>query len=144
MAIGLFVEKERCPTAQDVSPVLGSTATLWDRLTRFITDNYEMSGEWTFGGKKYGWNLWYRRSGKTLGSMYPQQGYFVVQIVLGKAEVELASCLKLGKNVRTVLEETPQLHDGRWLFIKAATEEDVQDIEQLLIVKKRPKRTQPG
>lgn len=142
MAIGIFAEKEYCPTAQDISGVLGSTGVLWDRLTRFIADNYEMPGEWNFGGKKYGWNLWYRRSGRTLVSLYPQQGFFVVQIVLGKAEVEQASHLKLGTNVQTVFEGTPQLHDGRWLFVKVTTAEDIQDIEQLLVVKRRPKRIQ--
>ncbi|MBL8162679.1 MAG: DUF3788 domain-containing protein [Anaerolineae bacterium] len=142
MAIGIFLEKERCPTAEDMSAVLGATRALWERLTHFITQNYDMPGEWSFGGKKYGWNLWYRRSGKTLASLYPQQGFFIVQIVLGKAEVEQASHVRFGNTVQTVFEETPQLHDGRWLFIKVTTEEDIQDIEQLLIVKKRPKRPQ--
>ena len=40
--------------------------------------------------------------------------------------------LRLGKNVGTVLKETPQLHDGRWLFVKVKTEKDVKDIQQLL------------
>ena len=98
-----------------------------------------MPGELTFGGKNYGWNIWYRQSGKTLVSLYPQQGYFVAQIVLGKDQVEKIFQLKLGKNVRTVFEQTPQLHDGRWLFVKVKTEKDVKDIQELLQVKKRPR-----
>jgi hypothetical protein len=47
--------------------------------------------------------------------------------------------LKLGKNVGTVLTETPQLHDGRWLFIKVKTAKDIKDIQQLLQVKRRPR-----
>ncbi|MBZ0290237.1 MAG: DUF3788 domain-containing protein [Anaerolineae bacterium] len=140
MAIGIFVEKEHCPTAQEIRDALGSAYPLWDTLTRFILDNYDMPGELSFGGKKYGWNLWYRRSGKSLVSLYPQQGFFVAQIVLGKEQVEKVGQLKLGENVKTVFDQTPQLHDGRWLFIKISTEEDVRDIQQLLQVKKRPKR----
>jgi len=71
--------------------------------------------------------------------LFPQQGYSVAQIILGKAEVEQALAAKLGKNVRTCLVETPQLHDGRWLFIKVKTARDVKDIEQLLAIKRRPK-----
>ena len=139
MTIGLFVDKEHQPTAKEVLDVLGAKQALWEGLTQFIADNYPIPGEWNFGGKNYGWNVWYRKSGKTLVTLYPQQQGFMAQIVLGKDQVEQALNLKLGKNVGTILKETPQLHDGRWLFIKVKTAKDVQDIRQLLQVKRRPK-----
>jgi hypothetical protein len=138
MTIGLFTDKDQPPTMSEVSNALGSQHLLWDKLTQFIADNYPIPGEWNFGGKNYGWNVWYRKSGKTLVTLYPQKGCFVAQIVLGKDQVEQALNLKLGKNVGTILTETPQLHDGRWLFIKVKTEKDVRDIQQLLQVKRRP------
>lgn len=91
-------------------------------------------------GKNYGWNVWYRKSGKTLASLYPQERGFVVQIVLGKDQVEKALQLSLGENVGNVLRTTPQLHDGRWLFMHVGSETDVADIEQLLQVKRRPRK----
>jgi hypothetical protein len=142
MTIGLFTDKDQPPTMSEVSNALGSQHLLWDKLTQFIADNYPIPGEWNFGGKNYGWNVWYRKSGKTLVTLYPQKGCFVAQIVLGKDQVEQALNLKLGKNVGTILTETPQLHDGRWLFIKVKTEKDVRDIQQLLQVKRRPRPQQ--
>jgi len=139
MTIGLFADKEYQPTLTAVLEVLGAKRPLWEGLTQFIADNYPIPGEWNFGGKNYGWNLWYRKSGKTLVTLYPQKGCFVAQIVLGGAQVEQALTLKLGKNVGTVLTETPQLHDGRWLFITVKTAQDVKDIQQLLQVKRRPR-----
>ena len=139
MSISILSDKKLQPTPKEIREVLGSKLFLWEKLTQFISDNYQMPGELNFGGKNYGWNVWYRRSGKTLVSLYPQQEYFVAQIVLGKDQVEKIIQLKLGKNVRTVFEETPQLHDGRWLFIKVRTEKDVKDIQELLQVKKRPR-----
>lgn len=139
MTIGLFIDKEHQPSVNEVSDTLGLKKPLWDEITQFIADNYPIPGEWNFGGKNYGWNFWYRKSGKTLVTLYPQKEYFVAQIVLGKDQVEQALNLKLGKNVGTVLTETPQLHDGRWLFIKVKTEKDVKDIQQLLQVKRRPR-----
>lgn len=140
MSIGIFSDKDHQPTTQEVFHALGPKRPHWDRLTQFISDNYQMPGLLSFGGKKYGWNVWYRRGGKTLVSLYPQQGYFVAQIVLGKDQAEQALNLKLGKNVRQAVEEAPQLHDGRWLFIKVRSEKDVKDIEQLLLIKRRPRR----
>ncbi len=139
MTIGLFIDKEYQPTETAVLEALGARRPLWEELTQYIADNYPIPGEWNFGGKNYGWNLWYRKSGKTLLTLFPQQGYFVAQVVLGENQVEQALELKLGKNVGTVLAETPQLHDGRWLFIKVKTVKDVKDIEQLLQVKRRPR-----
>jgi hypothetical protein len=139
MSIGIFLDKENPPTMDEVLNTLDSRRPLWQALTQFIADNYPIPGKWNFGGKNYGWNVWYRKSGKTLVTLYPQQNSFVAQIVLGKDQVEQALGLKLGKNVRTLLRETPQLHDGRWLFIQVKTKKDVKDIQQLIQVKRRPK-----
>lgn len=143
MSIGAFVDNEHQPTIGRVRAALGSKLSLWDDLTRFISDYYPIPGEWTFGGKNYGWNLWYRKSGKTLVTLYPQEEGLVAQIVLGKDQVEQALDLKLGKHVGTVLRETPQLHDGRWLFIEVKSKKDVQDIQQLLQIKRKPRSQKP-
>lgn len=142
MSIGHFADKEGPPSPEALAEALGPRLPLWEQLTCFIADNYQMAGEWSYGGKNYGWNLWYRRSGKSLVSLFPQRGYWVAQVILGQTEVTQALALKLGKNVGTTLAETPQLHDGRWLFIRVKTARDVKDIAQLLQIKRRP-RPQP-
>jgi len=139
MSISVFSDKEHQPAPQEISDALGARRPLWEKLTQFISNNYQMPGELSYGGKNYGWNVWYRRSGKTLLSLYPQRNSFVAQIVLGNDQARQALDLRLGKNARKVLEETPQLHDGCWLFIKVRTKKDVKDIQQLLQVKKRPR-----
>lgn len=138
MAIGFFLDKERQPSPDEMSAAMGAAAPLWERLVRFIADTYQMPGELSYGGKKYGWNLWYRKGGKSLTSLYPQQGYLVAQVVLGREEGERALALSLGEHVGGMLREAPLLHDGRWLFIPVTTETDAADVEQLLLVKRRP------
>jgi hypothetical protein len=120
---------------------LGPAWRLWEDLTHFLTETYpEIPPELSYGGKKYGWNLWYRKSGKSLLSLFPNEGYYVAQVVLGNAQVEQALQLELGEAVGSLLRETPQFHDGRWLFIPVRTERDAEDVKQLLQVKRRPKR----
>jgi hypothetical protein len=138
MPIGFFLDKAHQPTDSELSTALGAAAPLWKRLLAFIQDTYQMTAELTFGGKNYGWNLWYRKSGKSLVTLYPQKDGLVAQVVLGKTEVEKALALTLGEDVDKALRDTPQLHDGRWLFIPVTTETDVDDVEHLLLVKKRP------
>ncbi len=140
MSTGIFCEKDHQPTTREIFHALGSKRPLWETLTQFISDNYEIPGLLNFGGNKYGWNLWYRKSSKTLVTLFPNDEYFVAQIVLGKDQAEQASQLKFGKNVQKVIQGTPQLHDGQWLFIKVKSKKDVKDIEQLLFIKKKPRQ----
>jgi hypothetical protein len=142
MTVGSLLDKAQQPTLQEIEQTLGSAWSLWYDLTRFLIQTYpEISPVLSFGGKKYGWNLWYRKSGKSLLSLFPNAGYFVAQVVLGNAQVKQALGLELGESVGALLRETPQLHDGRWLFIPVRTAQDVQDVQQLLQVKRRPKRS---
>jgi hypothetical protein len=138
MAISYFVDKSHPPRMEEVDKVLGTARSLWMQIVEYIATSYSMTGDMTYGGKNYGWNLWYRRSGKSLASLYPQENAFIAQVVLGREQVEKALALSLGDNVRRVVHDTPSLHDGRWLFIKITTETDVTDVEQLLLLKKRP------
>jgi methyltransferase (TIGR00027 family) len=142
MTVGSLLDKEHQPTPQEIQAALGAAWPLWESLTGFLANTYaEIPPELSFGGKKYGWNLWYRKSGKSLLSLFPNEGYFVAQIVLGNAQVEQALLLELGENVGTLLRETPQFHDGRWLFIPVRAERDVADVQQLLQVKRRSRPT---
>ena len=138
MPISFFINKTHSPESDEVNAVLGIAQPLWSRLIDFIANNYSMIVDMTYGGKNYGWNLWYRKSGRSLVSLYPQENAFIAQVVLGREQVEKALSLSLGENVGRVLHETPSLHDGRWLFIKITTETDLVDVEQLLMLKKRP------
>lgn len=138
MAISFFLDKEHQPSPDELPAAMGPATPLWERLVRFIADTYQMPGEWNYGGKKYGWNLWYRQGGKSLTSLYPQQGHLVAQVVLGREEGERALALPLGEHVGGMLRDAPLLHDGRWLFIPVTTEIDAADVEQLLLIKRRP------
>ena len=138
MSIGYFLDKEHQPTEKEIETVLGSSHRLWRTLIDFIAENYQIPPEINFGGKNYGWNLWYRKSGKSLVSLYPQKESFVAQIVLGRDQTEEALSMKFCKSVGKLVQETPRLHDGKWLFIPVKSETELKDVEKLLLLKKRP------
>ena len=138
MPIGYFLDKTLPPSPEELQAAMGSVYPLWERLLHFIETNYHIPGELSYGGKKYGWNLWYRKSGKTLTTLYPQRDSFVAQVVLGREQAEKTANLELGEKVRQLVTDTPQLHDGKWLFIPVTEEPDVLDVERLLLLKRRP------
>ncbi len=141
MTESCFTDPKHQPTPQEIRTALGSCFPLWKRLTSFIENSYQIEGTWsTWGPAKSGWNLRYRRSGKALAALYPQQERILAQVVLGKAQAERALQLKLGEKVSRILQAAPQLRDGRWLFIPVTRESDAEDVEKLLLAKMRPPR----
>jgi hypothetical protein len=135
-----IISKEHQPTDEEIRKTIGDTA-LWCKLRQYLETSYDFVPE-LFNGGKHGWAIRYRRSGKTLCSLIPEEGAFTVLVVLGKKEVEEALSItdKLNAKVRQRLEDTEQLHDGRWLWIRVRKSGDVKSIQELLKVKRKPKK----
>jgi hypothetical protein len=138
-AVGTFVDKHHQPTRREIFASIGSKKELWNNLERFVEQNYRTERDFAFYGRNYGWALRFRKAGKALLSMYPGQGNFTAQIVLGGTSVKKASSLKLGRNARNVLENAHEFPEGRWLFIRVGSKRDLHDVHQLLLLKERPK-----
>jgi hypothetical protein len=138
MAIGTFTERGRQPTIQEVLAAIGSKQPLWESLNSFIADSYKLKSDFAFYGKNYGWALRFRRAGKALLSLYPNQESFTAQIIIGQEQAEKASSLGLSKKAIKIIEDAHPYPEGRWLFIKVESEQDLNDVKKLLAVKSQP------
>ena len=130
------------PTTKQILKFIGPSATkLWNDLHEFLAENYDFQRELSYWGDKYGWTIRYRKSGKTLTAFYPENGGFTVQVILGKKEVEKFQSMRgeLSADVVQLFDETKQLHDGRWLWIRQPGTGTVEDIKKLIQLKRKPK-----
>ena len=136
-----LLNPECTPSEDQISEWIGSKVNLWIDLKDYLATHYDHDSELDFGGKKYGWGIRYRKSGKTLVTLFPERGRFTVLVVLGKKEVEKTEKIldTLSAKIRRLFQETEQLHDGRWLWIQPSTKADIQSIKALLRNKRRPK-----
>lgn len=144
MAPTAFMHRERQPTEEEILSALGPVASLWKRLTGYVQDAYGVEPTFVPPSRHYGWDVKYRKGGKTLVSLTPDEGRFTALVVLGEKETEAARELVVGSHVRRVFDEARQLRDGRWLFVGVESERDVEDLEKLLAVKRRPRALTPG
>jgi hypothetical protein len=138
------MDRDRSPTAGEIAEVLGSAAPLWERLTGFVETSYEIEPTFVPPSKNYGWDVKYRKGGKTLVSLTPDTDGFTALVVLGEKETEAARELDFGDHVQGVFDGARQLRDGRWLFVHVESERDVDDIERLLVAKRRPRALTPA
>ena len=137
-----LLNKEEKPSREEIVKTIGKNSSLWLELHNYIEDNYDFTPELVFFTKKHGWSLRYRKRGKTLCYFFPEKGAFSVLLVLGKKESEKVDLIKnkLNTNVKSVFENTEQLHDGRWLWIRALTKKDIKSIITLLEAKRKSKK----
>jgi hypothetical protein len=151
MAYERLIEKDAQPSDEGMRQVIGaSLAEAWSSLRRFLVETYEVVPFLQYGGKRYGWNLQHRKGGRPLCEMYPEHGSFTALVVLGKQELDqaLERLDTFGTTVRRALVDTPRHPDGCWMYIRVTDpqtcQQDVQDIEQLILIKKKPpKKKQP-
>jgi hypothetical protein len=139
-----MLDGSRQPDAASVARWVGrDNYRRWTHLTEFIEANYPgvFKPDWLFGGKKYGWGLRFKKS-KSFCTLIPEQGRLVVQIVLGGKEREATEKIlpALSPNVRKTYAEATTYHDGKWLAIVADRDKTLDDIKQLLVIKRKPKR----
>ena len=142
-----MMDKTTQPSDADMIDTIGQPiAIAWSALRSFLVDTYEINPIFNSGGKKYGWNLQYRIGGRPLCEMYPENGSFTALVVLGKSELmqALDRIDTFSSIVRKTLLETPRFPDGCWMYIRVSDpltyQQDVQDIQQLILIKKKPPR----
>jgi hypothetical protein len=90
-----------------------------------------------------GWNVKYQKSGKSLCTMYPMDGFFIALIVIGaKEEAEVEAAAALGQFTPYMTElyrRTAFSCGGRWLMIRVTDREILEDVKKLIAIRVRPK-----
>lgn len=140
-----MMDKTTRPSDTDMINTIGHPITeAWMALRQFLAETYGIVPVLDSGGKKHGWNLQNRIGGRPLCEMYPKHGSFTALVILGRAELEqaLERIDTFGSTVRKALWETPRYHDGCWMYIRVSdpltSQQDVQDIQNLILIKKKP------
>ncbi len=135
MAYGALTDKNLKPDDESVHNCLASAEVYWNSLVQNITDNYKAGGEWKYYGKNYGWALGFKKSGKALISLFPAKDYFTALIILNSKQAENSLKEGLNPNTLKLIEKTPRIYEGRWIFLPVKCEEDIADIRILLKIR---------
>ena len=121
-----------------ISKKLGvETVKSWEKLVGFIRINYVMDELWD--GKEI---LKFRRGGKTLVTLSIQENRFNVLIIFGKDEREKFDVVrdKFSDYIRNHYDNSRTYHDGKWMFIDVDGSTNVDEIIDLIMIKKKPSR----
>lgn len=131
------------PTQSILEELIGSNnLDIWNKLVAGIDSLYEMDRTWNKGFGDWIYEYKYRRGGKTLCTFYAKQGIANILITLGKAEREKVELKRedFSPLLLTLYDETKIYHDGKWLWIPIDEVLAMDDIINLLKIKRRPNR----
>ena len=129
---------------EEVRALLGNASPAWEKLLGHIRYYYAMDEQWAEGKpthKNYN-NLYIKRSGKSFVILGLREGYFIVCIVLGKDEREKFDQQRgsFSEAIRKEYDAAETYHDGKWMAFDIQDEILVDDIIQLLRIKRKPNR----
>lgn len=138
---GLYTKDNR-PDLSAVSAYIGSP--LWGELCSHLEDIYGVSPavEYSICSGAPGWNLKYKKSGRTLCTLYPAEGFFTCLVSVGgresmEAELLLSSCTDY---LRELYQNTKPFNGGRWLMINVTEPEILEDVKSLISLRVKKKK----
>lgn len=122
-------DKNKCPTLEEMGEYIRNP--LFSRFCTEIRDTYKCSEKIEYSSCSWekGWNVKFKKAGKSLCTIYPREGYFTVLVVVGKKEkmpVEemLSDCTE---ELRDIYRQTQEGNGQRWLMIDLEDEDGLYD-----------------
>ncbi|AET67845.1 hypothetical protein Desor_2243 [Desulfosporosinus orientis DSM 765] len=132
------------PTYEEIKEFIGQGEPFWSELLSYIDFRYQVQPKMSYSkcSAQPGWNVKYQKSGKSLCTLYPMEGYFIALIVVGAKEEEEVE-MALGTftpYVQNLYRKTSCSCGGRWLMIEARDKSVLDDIKNLIAIRVKPKK----
>lgn len=126
------------PSGEDIKDYIGAAEPNWNELTGYIENAYGSKPrvEYSRCSAQPGWNVKYKKSGKSLCTLYPMEGYFIALVVVGpKEQDEAEAAMEAGvfsDYVKEMYRKTSDSAMGRWLMIEVKNKSILNDIKILM------------
>ena len=119
---------------------------LFDELDGYLQQEYKVKPKLAYsscgmdGGAWKGWNIKYRKSGKSLCTLYPKQGYLHLLLTIGvrgvsEAELLLPLCTEYIQS----LWGQGDFHGSKYLGIELRDESVMRDVKNLIEIRAKTK-----
>ncbi len=129
------------PTSEDISKYVGSE--LWENLNAFLQGSFKIQPKFSYSrcSMQPGWNVKYQKSGKSLCTLYPMEGFFIALAVIGNKESLEAELLlpSLSKYTQSLYQNTVFSAGGRWLMVNVTEPVILDDVIRLVQIRAKSK-----
>lgn len=117
------------------------SSPLWVAFNKRIQSVYQIEPrvEYSRCSMQAGWNIKYKKSGKSLCTLYPMQGFFIALVVIGSHEITEAEILMplCTGYMQTLFTNTKTGNGQKWLMIEVKDKEIIEDVFRVINLRKR-------
>ena len=133
-------DKSYQPNIEEISNFVDNA--LFDELCRYMDREYQALVKIEYSGDKVllGWNLKFKKAGRTLCTVYPRRGHFPMLLVVGPKEKLRAEALlpELSCEFQAIYNNTQEGMGQRWLLFDFQTHTEVfEDALQLIRIRRQ-------
>ena len=136
-------ESFQIPASEDIENLIGTDLyNVWNSLCQRIEKSYEMEQLWNRGGKAWTYEYKYRKGGKTLCALYakePPPGFMLPSGIDERATFEIQR-EQFSNEVQMIYDAATTFHDGKWIMFELKDTKLFNDMERLLLIKRKPNR----
>lgn len=127
------------PSLEEIGNYIG--LPLFDKFCQYIDTEYKAIRKIEYSKDVWarGWNVKFKKSGKSLCVVYPRNGYFTVLVVVGNKEKERVEnqLPHLSKEIQELYQNTKEGNGQRWLMIDVQSDDCVyRDVLQLICIRR--------
>lgn len=133
--------KSKEPTLEEIAAFIASP--LWSGLCTWAESSYSSAPkvEYSTCSGAPGWNVKYKKGGRALCTLYPEEGQFTALVTIGakeapEAELLLPTC---SAYIRELFARTQTFNGARWLMIRVTDAQVLEDVKELIRLRVAPK-----
>ena len=135
----LYPETAR-PTLEEIDAY--AHTALWQQLRAYLAAAYGAGPrlEYSRCGLEPGWNVKFRRGGKSLCTVYLRPGFVTAMVSVAPRDEEAAQAALLTCTAATqeIYHRSSASKMGRWLMLDITSPEVLEDVKSLLAVRVKP------
>ena len=133
------LDKSRRPSLEEIGEYVGNP--LFSQFCGEVKDRYQCAERIEFSAcsMEKGWNVKFKKAGKSLCTIYLREGYFTAMVVVGRKEkprVEeiLPECTA---DLRLLYDRTREVNGQRWLMIDLEDDGELyRDVLRLIQIRR--------
>jgi len=137
MTIWDKMDRSQPPDLQTVGEFVRNQ--VWDELSSYMMDTYSVKPVFEYSGCTWpGWNVKFKKAGRSLCTIYPFEGFIWVLIVIGKKEKERfeEELPLMSQYLQELYLETPEGMGQKWLKIELEDMEGLADVKRCIAIRR--------
>lgn len=131
------MDRSQKPTSEIITTFVNNS--LWDKLCLHVESKYQSKPLFEFSGCSVpGWNVKYKKSGRSLCTLYPLQEGFIALVVIGEREKH-----EFDLTLPTLTEYTQNLYESRkdknglcWLMFEVSNQSIFEDVIKCISIRR--------